>query len=92
MDDKFIVVKNNKYIQTANDYKKIDEEIKNSLSNNICHQNIDCELLKVKFINNCKYNKDKLISLNFINKNAFCINLYNDYYNCYENDKLSKNK
>ena len=74
------------------DDKKLSEEIKNSLNNQACHPNFNCELLKNNFLNNCNYNKDKNITLNFINKNTFCIKLYNEYYDCYKNDKLSKNK
>jgi hypothetical protein len=72
------------------DNKKMSEEIINSLTNQTCHQNLNCETLKVKFLNNCKYNKNQNITLNFINKNVFCIKLYNEYYDCYKNDKLSK--
>jgi len=74
------------------DDKKLSEEIKSSLINNSCHSNFICDLLKQNFLNNCKYNKDSNITLNLISKNVFCIKLYNEYYDCYKNDKVSKNK
>jgi hypothetical protein len=72
------------------DDKELSKEIINSLIYETSHINVKCNFLKQQFINMCEYNISKNITLNYINKNCFCIKLYNDYYDCYKNDKLSE--
>jgi hypothetical protein len=74
------------------DDKKLSKEIINSLNYQSSHTNVKCNIAKQNFVNICEYKKNHKyphITLETLYKNTNCIKLYNDYYDCYKNDKLS---
>jgi len=70
------------------DNKLLSKEINNTLNYKTSHINSNCNLIKNIFIDNCRYDKTTKITLEYIYINSNCIKMYNDYYDCYKNDKL----
>ena len=72
------------------DNKELSKEINNSLIVQKSHVNPKCNLIKNNFIDNCKYRENTKLTLEYIYKNSECIKIYNEYFDCYKNDKRDK--